>query len=165
MRTEHNFFTKKKKILSLCLRWHISGSYRFVAEVTFKGNLQLPYRILRNADLEPANTKSLDLHAMISLILLPFTHTIHWSRFYSFQGLIGLSNLKSPKSSGKTRDLGIPRSPNTVKYRDLCIGFTVAEISVIFENRTSYRVLTVVKLFSCTFNKLSCINCRLFTCL
>ena len=29
-------FLRNKKILNLCLRWHILRSYRFVAEVTFK---------------------------------------------------------------------------------------------------------------------------------
>ena len=29
-------FPRNKKILNLCLRWHIFRSYRFVAEVTFK---------------------------------------------------------------------------------------------------------------------------------
>ena len=59
-------------------------------------NLQVPYRILRAGDLESANTESLALHAMISLILLPFTKP-HWSRFYSFHGLMGLCNIKNPK--------------------------------------------------------------------
>ena len=30
------FFLRNKKILNLCLRWHILRSYRFLAEVTFK---------------------------------------------------------------------------------------------------------------------------------
>ena len=33
---KHNF--SMKKILNLCLRWHILRSYQFVAEVTFKLN-------------------------------------------------------------------------------------------------------------------------------
>ena len=32
-------FLRNKKILNLCLRWHIWRSYRFVAEVTFKSCL------------------------------------------------------------------------------------------------------------------------------
>ena len=32
-------FLQNKKILNMCFRWHISRSYRFVAEVTFKPNL------------------------------------------------------------------------------------------------------------------------------
>ena len=32
---QHNFSTKSKKILNLCLTWHILRSYRFVADVTF----------------------------------------------------------------------------------------------------------------------------------
>ena len=35
-------------------------------------NLQLPQRILGIGDLEPQNIKSLALHTMITLILLPF---------------------------------------------------------------------------------------------
>ena len=31
-------FLRNKKILNLCLRWYILRSYRFLAEVTFKGN-------------------------------------------------------------------------------------------------------------------------------
>ena len=34
-------FLRNKKILNLCLRWHILRSYRFVAEVTFKSDIFL----------------------------------------------------------------------------------------------------------------------------
>ena len=33
-------FLRNKKILNLCLIWHILRSYRFVAEVTFKGTIK-----------------------------------------------------------------------------------------------------------------------------
>ena len=56
-------------------------------------NLQLPHMILRAEDLQPENITSLPLHEMISLILLPFT-VPHWSRFYSFEGLISLCKKK-----------------------------------------------------------------------
>ena len=39
---------------------------------------------------------SLVIHVMIKLILLPFA-TLQWSRYYSFQGLMGLCNIKNPK--------------------------------------------------------------------
>ena len=35
-RKQNLFFLWNKKILNLCLRWHIFRSYRFLAEVTFK---------------------------------------------------------------------------------------------------------------------------------
>ena len=37
-------FLQNKKILNLCLRWHILNGYRFIAEVTFKAevNIQIP---------------------------------------------------------------------------------------------------------------------------
>ena len=38
MRMEHSF-SMKQKILNLCLRCHILGSYFFVAEVTFKSRI------------------------------------------------------------------------------------------------------------------------------
>ena len=50
---------------------------------------------------KPENFKSFALHAMISLILLPLAAP-KWSRFYSFQWLIGLCNIKDPKR--KKRD-------------------------------------------------------------
>ena len=34
-------FLRNKKILNLCLRWHILRSYCFVSEVTFKDNLKV----------------------------------------------------------------------------------------------------------------------------
>ena len=37
-RTEHGF-SMKQKILNLCLIWHILRSYRFVADVTLRGNI------------------------------------------------------------------------------------------------------------------------------
>ena len=39
--------------------------------------------------MEPENIKSLVLHGVINLILLPFVAP-QWSHFYSFQGLMGL---------------------------------------------------------------------------
>ena len=38
------FLRNKKKILNLCLRWHILRSYCFVVEVTFKGNITSNYK-------------------------------------------------------------------------------------------------------------------------
>ena len=38
-------FLEKKKILNLCLRWHILRSYHFLAEVTFKFHTQRMERI------------------------------------------------------------------------------------------------------------------------
>ena len=34
-------FLRNKKILNLCLRWHILRNYRFVAEVTFNKNMPI----------------------------------------------------------------------------------------------------------------------------
>ena len=42
----------------------------------------------------PGSFKSLILHAMVSLILLPFTAP-QWSRFYLLQGLIVVCNIKN----------------------------------------------------------------------
>ena len=61
-----------------------------------KENLQLTHRILRTVALKPENIETLALHAVIRVILLPFAAQ-HWSRFYSFQGVMGLRNMKNPK--------------------------------------------------------------------
>ena len=61
-----------------------------------KENLQLPHRILRTGDLEPKNIERLALPAMVRLILLQLA-TPHWPRFYSFEGLMGLCNIKNLK--------------------------------------------------------------------
>ena len=45
LRTEHNFSTKKK-ILNLCLGWHILRSYRLVKEVTFTSIIHLSLLLL-----------------------------------------------------------------------------------------------------------------------
>ena len=44
-------------------------------------------------DLEPENFKSVALHTLTSLILLPLA-VVEWSSFYSFEGLMGLCNTK-----------------------------------------------------------------------
>ena len=45
-------FLQNKKILSLCLRWHILRSYSFAVEVTFKDNIWRQNKILGDASLK-----------------------------------------------------------------------------------------------------------------
>ena len=42
-------FLRNKKILNMCFRWYILRSYHFVAEVTFKHNLYLKMKFVKQA--------------------------------------------------------------------------------------------------------------------
>ena len=60
------FFYEIKKILNLYLRWHISSSYRFLAEVTFDSIHECSLRIVYG-DYDKSFTELLELDNSVSI--------------------------------------------------------------------------------------------------
>ena len=76
------------------------------------------------------------LHVMISLVLLPFAAP-HWSHFYSFQGLLGLSNITNPKW----------RKRNDFNICKIIKGFSKVLTRMIFSHEVA---VSIVLRFTCS---------------
>ena len=87
LRTEHNFSSKLKKILNLCLRWHILRIYHFVAEVTFKRKKKLrEENVARNFEIFaiflPCNNLLSELPRHLILAAFNFFEIMFLSYFF-----------------------------------------------------------------------------------